>query len=148
MLACFHVIQHKGGSFCPLLSNYIERIKMNNRFIFVENDFLFETLLLSSLHPGCLVDKSSCFCLQIQTRIHSTVLVRTYIFYLSSCSVADPNPDPLDPYEFGSPGSASGSISQRYVSGSFYHQAKIVRKTLIPIVLWLLYDFMYLWKTM
>jgi hypothetical protein len=39
---------------------------------------------------------------------------------------ADPNPDTLDPYVFGPPG--SGSISQRYGSGSFYHQAKIVRK--------------------
>jgi hypothetical protein len=38
---------------------------------------------------------------------------------------------------FGSPGSGSGYISQRYGSGSgsFYHQAKIVRKTLIPTVL-------------
>jgi hypothetical protein len=38
-------------------------------------------------------------------------------------------------YVFGSPG--FGSISQRYGSGSgsFYHQAKIVRKTLIPTVL-------------
>jgi hypothetical protein len=33
---------------------------------------------------------------------------------------------------FGSPGSGSGSISQSYVSGSFYHQAKIVIKTSIP----------------
>ncbi len=39
-------------------------------------------------------------------------------------------PDP-DPLVFGPPG--SGSISQRYGSGSFYRQAKIVRKTLIPI---------------
>ncbi len=48
-------------------------------------------------------------------------------------SVADP--DPSDPYVFGPPG--SGSISQRYGSGSgsFYHQAKIVRKALIPTVL-------------
>ena len=37
-------------------------------------------------------------------------------------SVADP--DPSDPYIFGPPG-----------SGSFYHQSKIVRKTLIPTVL-------------
>ncbi len=36
------------------------------------------------------------------------------------------------------------SVSQRYRSGSFYHQAKIVRKTLIPTVLWLLYDFLSL----
>jgi hypothetical protein len=37
-----------------------------------------------------------------------------------------------------------GSVSQRYGygSGSFYHQAKIVRKTLIPTVLRLLYDFL------
>jgi hypothetical protein len=39
-----------------------------------------------------------------------------------------------DQYVFGPPGSGSGSIRQRYGSGagSFYHQAKIVRKTLIP----------------
>ncbi len=50
-------------------------------------------------------------------------------------SVADP-----DPYVFAPPG--SGSISQRYGSGSFCHQARIVRITLIPTVLWLLYDFL------
>jgi hypothetical protein len=40
-----------------------------------------------------------------------------------------------DPHVFGPPG--TGTISQRYESGSgsFYHQAKIVRKTLIPTVL-------------
>ncbi len=43
--------------------------------------------------------------------------------------------------------SGSGSISQRYGSGSFYHQAKIVRKTLIPTILWLFLTF-YLWKMM
>jgi hypothetical protein len=37
-------------------------------------------------------------------------------------------------------GSGSRSISQRYGSGSFYHILKIVRKTLIPTVLWLLLD--------
>jgi hypothetical protein len=35
-----------------------------------------------------------------------------------------------------------GSVSQRYGSGSFYHQAKTVRKTLIPTVLGLLFDFL------
>ncbi len=80
-------------------------------------------------------------------------------------SVADPDPnpdpDPPDPHVFGPSG--SGSISQRdgyrsgsssgSGSGSFYHQAKKVRKTLIPIVLWLLFDFfslkmmyMYIYK--
>ncbi len=39
-------------------------------------------------------------------------------------SVADPDPDPRDPHVFGPPG-----------SGSFYHQAKIERKTLIPTIL-------------
>ncbi len=38
----------------------------------------------------------------------------------------------------------SGSISQRYGSRSFYHQVKILRKTLIPTVLRLLYDFLSL----
>ncbi len=59
---------------------------------------------------------------------------------IQKSSVADP--DPLDPYVFGPSG--SGSISQRYGSkfGSFYHQAKIVRKTLIPTVLFLLCDFL------
>jgi hypothetical protein len=49
-------------------------------------------------------------------------------------SVADPNPDP---HVFGPPVSGSGSTSQRYGSGSgsFYHHAKIVRKTLIPTIL-------------
>jgi hypothetical protein len=41
-------------------------------------------------------------------------------------SVADPNPDPdpQDPYVLGTPGSVS-----------FYHQSKIVKKTLISTVL-------------
>ncbi len=51
--------------------------------------------------------------------------------YVTS-SVADP-----DPHVFGPPGSGSGS-------GSFYHEARIVRKTLISAVLWLLFDFLSL----
>jgi hypothetical protein len=43
------------------------------------------------------------------------------------------NPDPSDLYVLGPPG--SGSVSQRYGSGSFYHQAKIVIKPFIPTVL-------------
>jgi hypothetical protein len=64
-------------------------------------------------------------------------------------SVADPDPDP---HVFGPPGSGSGSTSQRYGSGScsgsgsgsFYHHAKIVRKTLIPNILLLFFDFLSL----
>ncbi len=45
--------------------------------------------------------------------------------------VSAPDPDPPDPHVFGPPGYGSGSFSQRCgsgsVSGSFYHQAKIVR---------------------
>jgi hypothetical protein len=65
-----------------------------------------------------------------------------------SSSVADPDsdPDPSDPYVFGPPGSGTESITQRYGSGSgsFYHQAKVVRKILIPIALQLLFDFLTL----
>ncbi len=56
-------------------------------------------------------------------------------FSILWCSVSDRDPDP-DPYVFV----PSGSVSMR--SGSFYHQAKIVRKTLIPTVLCLLYDYL------
>jgi hypothetical protein len=61
-------------------------------------------------------------------------------------SVGDPDPDLQDPYVFGPPGSASGSISHKYgsVSGFIHHQAKIVRKSLIYDVLLLLYDFLSL----
>ncbi len=54
--------------------------------------------------------------------------------------ISVPDPDPPNPQVFGPP--RSGSISQRYGSGSFYHQAKIVRKTLIPTALWLLLNFL------
>ncbi len=58
--------------------------------------------------------------------------------------VADP--DPSDTYVFRPHGPGSGSISQKYWSGSgsYYHQAKIVRKTLIPNALWPLFDFLSL----
>ncbi len=46
----------------------------------------------------------------------------------SILGLPDPYPDPLD----------------RYGSGSFHHKAKIVRKILIPTVLWHLYDFLSL----
>jgi hypothetical protein len=45
-------------------------------------------------------------------------------------SVADP-----DPYVFRRPGSGSASQRSGSGSGSFYHQANVVRKTLIPTVL-------------
>ncbi len=58
-------------------------------------------------------------------------------------SVADPDADlDPDPYVFGPPGSEF--VSQRYESGSFYHQTKIVRKTLIPTVLRISWNFLSL----
>jgi hypothetical protein len=47
-----------------------------------------------------------------------------------------------DPDVLGPPG--SGSVSKMFGSGTFYHQLKIERKTLIPTVLRLLYDFLSL----
>ncbi len=60
------------------------------------------------------------------------------------CWVSVADPDPSDPYVFGPPGSGSISQRYRYGSGSFYNQAKIVRKTEIPTVLWLLFNFLSL----
>ncbi len=56
----------------------------------------------------------------------------------NSVADPDPNPDPPDPHVFGPPVSGSGS---------FYHHAKKIRKTLIPTILWLFLTF-YLWKMM
>jgi hypothetical protein len=60
------------------------------------------------------------------------IKVNLIFLYIIFYSVADP--DPSDPYVLGPPG--SGSASQRYGSGSgsFYHQAKILGKTLVPTV--------------
>ncbi len=50
-------------------------------------------------------------------------------FQKSSQQCCDPEPYPQGPYVFGPPGSGSETISTRYHgSGSFYNQAKIVRK--------------------
>jgi hypothetical protein len=63
------------------------------------------------------------------TPYQSFTRYRTYV----RCCVADPDPNPdPDPHVFGPPG-----------SGSFYHLAKIVRKTLTPTIL-CLFDFLSL----
>jgi hypothetical protein len=54
------------------------------------------------------------------------------LFLISKTSVADWDSNPSDPYVFRPPG--SGSVSQRYRSGSFYHEVKKISKTLIPAV--------------
>ncbi len=48
-------------------------------------------------------------------------------------------PDRYDPYVFRPPG--SGSVSQRFGSGSFDHQAKMGRKTLISTVPYDIFSF-------
>ncbi len=60
---------------------------------------------------------------------------RRHRYVIVSVAYTDPTPDPVpsNPYVFGPPG-----------SGSFHHQPKIVRKTLIPTVLWPLFDFLSL----
>jgi hypothetical protein len=58
-----------------------------------------------------------------------SILDPVYLTHKSSV----PDPDFPDPHVFGPPG--SGSTSERSGSGSFYHHAKIVRKTLIPSIL-------------
>jgi hypothetical protein len=93
--------------------------------------FLNEPLPL--LPSSCLVancSKSWLF------KNHQTPTYTNPVYYsIPVSSVADP-----ETYVFGPPG--SGSAGQKSGSGSFHHQAKIVRKNLIPAVLWLLYDFL------
>ncbi len=75
-----------------------------------------------------------------------------YVFCLLDPDPSDPyvfcllDPDPSDPYVFVPPG--SGSISQRHgsVSVSFYQPSKNRKKTLIPTVLLLHFDFLSLKK--
>jgi hypothetical protein len=65
----------------------------------------------------------------------NVLLCETCPPYLLKRSVPDPDPDPTDPRVFWP--SESGSTSQRYGSGSgsFYHHAKIIRKTLNSTIL-------------
>ncbi len=67
--------------------------------------------------------------------ISSSILFLKKKLLYNSVPDPDPNPDPPDPRVFWPPG--SGSTSQRYGSGSgsFYHHAKITRKTLTPTIL-------------
>jgi hypothetical protein len=62
-----------------------------------------------------------------------TLALEIEVLFPAVGSVADPDTDPSDLCVFGPP--ESRSISQMYGSGSFYQQAKIVRKTFIPTVL-------------
>jgi hypothetical protein len=63
----------------------------------------------------------------------SAVAHNIIVFFSLITSVADTDPDTQDPFVFVGP-PESGSLSTTYGSGSFYHQAKLVRKTLILTV--------------
>jgi hypothetical protein len=58
-------------------------------------------------------------CLVLVLPVLDVAQASASIFQNLLCSVADPDPDPSDSYVFGPPGSGSGS---------FNHQAKIIRK--------------------
>ena len=106
--------------FIPVLLSYRKRVAF-----FQDNYFYVEIVRT----PFIFIQ------IKIQT-IYSNFLNYTDCV-ISSVADPEPNPDP-DPHVFGPPG--SGSTSQMYGSGScsgsgsFYHRAKIVRKTLIPTI--------------
>jgi hypothetical protein len=66
----------------------------------------------------------------MSSAIHSWKLLRAPSISAKKTSVVDSE----DPYVFGPPGSVSTRYGSSSGSGSFYHQAKIVRKTSIPTV--------------
>jgi hypothetical protein len=83
----------------------------------------------------------------ILARLYSILLEKDCgLFKIERLCGSVPDLDPPDPHVFGPPG--SGSTSQMYGSGSgsgsLYHHAKIVRKTLIPSILVTLVDFLSL----
>jgi hypothetical protein len=97
----------------------------------LRNEFRYRTEFGTGTFCLCL-----CLCLCVTVFRICDILVRIQMrigilgsVRVPQTSVADP-----DPHVFRPPG--SGSTSQRYGSGSgsgsFYHHAKIVRKTLIP----------------
>jgi hypothetical protein len=63
-----------------------------------------------------------------RAKVYYTFYILHALFAAAICILEDP-----DPYVFVPPG--SGFVGQRYGSGSFYQQAKIVRKPLNPTVL-------------
>ncbi len=97
--------------------------------------FLFLQMKRRSLGeawPSCSAEwPQECGNFSLENSTVGTLCIVRYSEILhTSVADPDPNPDPSDPYVFGPPGSGSGSISQRYGSGSgsFHHPAKILRK--------------------
>jgi hypothetical protein len=68
--------------------------------------------------------------MQVATKILSIDYDTFLLLLIVTSSIANP-----DPNVFGPPGSGSGSQRYGSESGSFYHQAKIIRKILVTTVL-------------
>jgi hypothetical protein len=96
--------------------------EVSPRLLHLDGELVQRDFTVSS----CLVRDLEEFVRVAETIVLIIVLART---------TSVPDLDPPDPYVFGPPGSVSTSQRYRSGSGSFYHQAKIVRKTLIPTVL-------------
>ncbi len=121
-------------------------LNTSNRFLRKKKKHLYDYLCLLQRTSNPVFMRTLCF------RSADGVLPTTQVpisfrkktFPLGQCCGTDPNSDPdlskHDPYVF----EPSGSVSQRSGSRSFYHEAKIVSKTLIPTVLWLIFDFLSL----
>jgi hypothetical protein len=100
--------------------------------------FYFGTASLGHSHIELGSTASS---LTVRAHIKLTISLPIFLYLTAETplsSVADPKP--WDPYVLGPP----GSISTMYGSGSFYHQAKVLRKSLISYSFVIFYTTFYL----
>ncbi len=136
---------------------------------YVKETHLHNTSLLASIISSVIGTRPFCFCRLIPCPTYKTTNSdpNLHFFWLPgfilqrmsqkavlriririrriSMFLGIPNRDPLVRYYEVRYWSGSGSGSS---SRSFNHQAKIVRKTLIPTVLWVLYEFFVFEKKM
>ncbi len=98
--------------------------------------------MLNIVWAGCPWSFSGKKCGQAASSLPLAWKSVDYFIIYSSVADPNPNPDPSDPYVFGPPGSGSSSQRHSSCSGSFFHQAKKIRKTLIPTVVLLLFGFL------
>jgi hypothetical protein len=88
---------------------------------------------------------ASIFSWQLQDQAQISAIeqqLQQFCFGVYTVNYSVPDPNPPDPHVFWPPG--SGSASQRYGSGSFYHHAKIVKKNLESYYFVTLFDFLSL----
>ncbi len=87
-------------------------------FFYISKTEIYLSLGLHKVHPN---NKRS-----LQLSKEAIQHFKTWTFTGSATLIVTSVADPEDPFVFGPPG--SGSNNQKYGFGSFYHQAKIVRK--------------------